>query len=353
MNAVSVVRADSVSEGIISFLRQHGLMGEAGLFPLPGGANNRVYRIPRTDGDWLLKCYFQNPSDARNRFQAERDFYTWLWDRGIRRTPEPLGWCAEQRLGLFTFVHGRKLKLVEVNAVRVQEALDFVKELNAARDLPAAQAIASGSEACFSLHAHLGCVDQRVARLEKIPSTAAVDRQAAEFVQRELAPAWSRIRESIDQSPKNSNISRDQSLSFADRCLSPSDFGFHNAVLALDGSLRFHDFEYAGWDDPAKLACDFFCQPELPVSHDHWQNFLAQLGAALNLSSAAKTRARLLLPAYQIKWCCIMLNEFVPSEQARRNFAAGTELSVDRKTTQLAKARKSLAQAVEIWKNPV
>jgi len=80
---------------------------------------------------------------------------------------------------------------------------------------------------------------------------------------------------------------------------------------------------------------------------------LAQLGAALNLSSAAKTRARLLLPAYQIKWCCIMLNEFVPSEQARRNFAAGTELSVDRKTTQLAKARKSLAQAVEIWKNPV
>src|SRR5690606_1492036 len=41
------------------------------------------------------------------------------------------------------------------------------------------------------------------------------------------------------------------------RLLSPSDFGFHNMLRRDDGSLAFIDFEYFGWDDPAKLAADF------------------------------------------------------------------------------------------------
>ena len=49
-----------------------------------------------------------------------------------------------------------------------------------------------------------------------------------------------------------------------DRCLSPSDFGFHNA-LAQGETVRFIDFEYAGWDDPAKTVCDFFHHPGVPV----------------------------------------------------------------------------------------
>jgi len=51
-------------------------------------------------------------------------------------------------------------------------------------------------------------------------------------------------------------------------------------------------------------------------------------------------RAALLLPAYQIKWCCIMLNDFVRSEQARREFAAGG--AVDRRAIQLEKALRKL-----------
>ena len=42
------------------------------------------------------------------------------------------------------------------------------------------------------------------------------------------------------------------------RCLSPSDFGFHNALLEATGKLRFVDFEYAGWDDPAKTGVRLF-----------------------------------------------------------------------------------------------
>ena len=48
------------------------------------------------------------------------------------------------------------------------------------------------------------------------------------------------------------------------RCLSPSDFGFHNALLrgrpGVPGARDwvFLDFEYFGWDDPAKTV-PIFC----------------------------------------------------------------------------------------------
>lgn len=48
-------------------------------------------------------------------------------------------------------------------------------------------------------------------------------------------------------------------------------------------------------------------------------------------------RARFLLDAYRVKWCCIMLNNLLPS-RARRKFA-GLE---DRTAHQLAKARSAL-----------
>ena len=43
-----------------------------------------------------------------------------------------------------------------------------------------------------------------------------------------------------------------------EKIISPSDFGLHNAKLGEDGKLAFFDFEYAGWDDPAKTIADFF-----------------------------------------------------------------------------------------------
>lgn len=348
MNTAPAPCPDPVSEGIATFLRHHGVTGEIQLLPMPGGANNRVYRVPRPGGDWVLKCYFQNPHDPRDRFGAERAFYEWLRARGIRRTPEPLAWYAERRLGLFTLVPGRKLHPEEVNTERVQEALDFIAELNASRELPAAQVMPVASEACFSLGEHLACVDRRLARLQLIPAPEPVDQQASNFIKKELGPTWQHIRAAICGCAAKSGSRLDTPLAHATRCLSPSDFGFHNAMLAPDGRLRFFDFEYAGWDDPAKLVCDFFCQPELPAPQDQWRGFLDQLGVRLDADAGLPVRARLLWPAYQIKWCCIMLNEFVRSEQTRRTFAAGAGLSADRKAAQLAKARAGLAKAVEL-----
>jgi hypothetical protein len=325
------------------FLDRHGLTGEVELTPLREGGNNRVIRVRHASGLRVLKCYFHNPADPRDRFGAERAFYEFLRQHGIRCTPQAIGWDPDRRLGLFEYVTGRKLEPAEITGARVDEALEFVLVIDTARRAGNAPELPRASEACFSLVDHLATVTRRVARLGGIVPHGDVERQAIEFVKTRLGPAWEHASKRISAADSKTSIALPPKV----WCLSPSDFGFHNALLGDDGRLRFLDFEYAGWDDPAKLVCDFFCQPELPVDLAHWDRVTARLAAQLVGGEQAITRAQRLLPAYQIKWCCIMLNEFLEVDAARRAFAGGTIPSEERKARQLAKARAALDRIQE------
>ena len=90
--------------------------------------------------------------------------------------------------------------------------------------------------------------------------------------------------------------------------LSPSDFGFQNMLVA-GGKLQFLDFEYSGWDDPAKLISDFACHPEYPVIWEQARRFGERVSERIRMPEVFK-RAETLLPLYRLKWCCILLNEF-------------------------------------------
>ena len=329
--------------GILEFLGRNGFGKAAAATPLTGGGNNRVYRVREAGRNAVLKHYFLQAADLRDRFGAERSFYNYLWSRGIRRTPEPLAWDGERRLGLLGFVDGRKLRAGEVDRAAVKQALDFILELNQPGESAAAEVLPPASEACFSGAAHLERIDHRVARLELMEGGTALDREALEFVRGRLQPAWKEARARLCQDYGD----LERPLPPRESILSPSDFGFHNALLAPDGRLRFIDFEYAGRDDPAKLICDFFCQPQTPVPLDFWAFFVGGLLDGLKLDGGLARRARRLLPAFQIKWCCIMLNEFGPADQARRDFAQGTASAGKRKAAQLQKARHALQTALD------
>lgn len=141
-------------------------------------------------------------------------------------------------------------------------------------------------------------------------------------------------------------LSLENELPWQERCISPSDFGFHNALLTDDGRLRFIDFEYAGWDDPAKTVCDFFCQPALPVPLEYYGTFIDAVVAGLQEPQKHCQRIDLLLPVYQIKWCCILLNNFLEVGSWRRHFAGETVDQEEQKVRQLQKARMALQSLV-------
>jgi len=312
--------------------------------PLAGGRNNRVYRVATDRGELLLKRYFSDPRDPRPRLATEFAFCEFCWQSGLRWTPQPLACDAASQLALYEFIPGRQLDAGEVTAAHVTSAVQFFTELNQLRTRAQAATLPTASEACFRVTDHLELVDQRVQRLARIDAaTSDVHAQASRFVSDDLRPAWQQLRRDILAEAARRSVNPDAELPPADRCLSPSDFGFHNAIVQPDGKLRFIDFEYAGWDDPAKLVGDFYSQPKVAVPRQTQDAFLEAVTAASNDATAVRERARLLGPVYQLKWCCIALNELLPVDRVRRDFS-GSGVSHLHLARQLALARQKLGQ---------
>ena len=318
-----------------------GRGGARALSRLNGGKNNRVYRIETDAGDAVLKHYFSDPRDPRDRLAAEWGFLRHTWSRGVRVVPEPIACDAASRAGLYGFVPGRKLLASELLPQHVDAAIDFVLAVNAAPRDP--QALAPASEACFRLADHLATVERRVARLSGLDPDAPHAKEAQRFVAEVLLPAWTAVKARLTNDARTAGLEMDRALRPDQCCLSPSDFGFHNALADDNGRVTFLDFEYAGRDDPAKLVSDFFCQPEIPVPLSYHPSFLIRLADGLELDDAGRARCRILLDAYRIKWSCILLNDFLPVGAARRSFADAGEWDI-RCLKQIKKAQAKIGE---------
>jgi hypothetical protein len=318
---------------VLATLQRAGWGDDIRLEPLGVTGNNHVLLVQAGDRTFLVKQYFQHPDDPRNRFETERAFYTFLWDANIRAVPEPMAWYPDERLALLEYVRGEKPTAATPELVR--EGIGFLIEINRRRDAAAAGSLPVASEACFSFAEHLATVDRRVEWLGRIVPENSRHEAAIAFVHKRLAPAWAVLRRETERAVAG----MDRTLAQSERCISPSDFGFHNTIRSLDGQLRFFDFEYAGWDDPAKTVCDFFCQPAVPVPNEWLATVLDEIRGAFGGDDLA-ARAALLLPVYQTKWCCIMLNDFLPAGNQRRTFSNPDLRDESRWDKQLEKAVK-------------
>ena len=58
---------------------------------------------------------------------------------------------------------------------------------------------------------------------------------------------------------------------------SPSDFGIHNTIRDQENNIIFIDFDYFGWDDPVKLASDFYWHPAMNLKIEHREFWLCSL----------------------------------------------------------------------------
>jgi thiamine kinase-like enzyme len=299
------------------------------------GGNNRLYRVGAAGQCFMVKQYFRHADDDRDRLGAEFAFLRHAAHAAPGLCPIPYACNPDAGLALYEFIEGRALLPQEIGAAEVDAAIAFIHALNAAKVIEPEQ-LPIAAEACFSIDEHLALVDRRVDRL----TAAMQDDEAAASLAQRLAFRWQQVRETTfcDLSAKL----RAQVLPAAQRIISPSDFGFHNALRVADGGLRFIDFEYAGWDDPAKTVGDFFHQLALPAPPVQFDRFAA--GILPDPARAVVDMARIhrLRLVYGIKWCCIALNVFLPVHLARRRFADPALDEQALKHRQLAKAERLL-----------
>jgi hypothetical protein len=331
---------------VSELLAQTGLPSQVlGAHNYTRGRNNRTYRIETADGFFIVKKYLRQESDKRNRLQAEYDFLTYANKVAPGLTPKPYYQDPASGLALYEYLEGQPVHGSELSQTDVAQAADFFCALNAPKARLKAEALTSASEACFSLAEHFALIDARLSLLKNLKTESAEDRAAYALIHN-LSRSWQELKQQISAKAAENQLDLTASLPAEQRCISPSDFGFHNALKRPDGQVCFLDFEYAGWDDPAKMTGDFFSQLEVPIPAQYFEEFVHRVMRPFEHSEALRLRAQLLRSVYRIKWCCIALNIFLPVHLERYLFANPKLDLAEFKAKQLAKV-KALIHSLE------
>ena len=305
---------------------------------LGGGANNLVLLLEKNGKKHILKQYARTTD--RDRYASEKIFYRWAAEEGLAQVPQALGWDDPSQTALFGFIEGRTAPDT-AGLLETAQAAQFLLDLNhgrhRARRLPIPQAADTGDWAT-----QLQRVSARVDKLRNLPPGIPLREELDAFLEEHLLPAWKRVSTRF-QDTLSSNPDLALPLSADEEILSPSDFGFHNCRVGAGDQLSFFDFEYAGWDDPAKTAADFLRQPRHEVPLPLWAEFLKAVGELSPDPARFVRRTRILAPLHNFKWCCIFLNEFLPGHLARRKTATGKDPgTAEHLRTQISKARNHL-----------
>ena len=315
-----------------------------GVERIGGGRNSKIYKV-QVEGAacFALKEYFRHASDNRDRLATEFNSFSFLWKNGFREIPEPIAADHERGWALYQFIEGEKIPPDQAGDADVNA---FVKLLGHLRELsrrPDSRNLGAASEAFFTVDQVLANVRQRWQRVNAAEGDTPPFRALREFFDQELTPfleqliPWSKAR------LQAAGMSAEREISWAQRTLSPSDCGFHNALRQPDGRIIFLDFEYFGWDDPAKMISDFLLHPAMELSAELKKKFASAVFRRFSDYPALVDRVESVYPLFGLKWCMILLNEFVADSLQRRQFAAVTvQDRSELQMQQLEKARRML-----------
>ena len=309
-----------------------------------GGKNSQVYRVTAADGaSFAVKHYRGTTADGRNPLVNEFSSLTFLHQQGFNCVPRPVAMDQAAGYAVYGFVPGITVESTLVTEADIDEACRFLVQLRRISSLPSPADIPPAAEACFTAQAILDNLDARLGRLTSLETTTPQKAAIQRFLEGDFIPAFNEITQWCRKRFSEEGTSINSQLNQQDRTLSPSDFGFHNCIKQDDGRLVFLDFEYFGWDDPAKMVSDFLLHPAMDLNHSLKEGFVANLLREMDEDRRLGRRIPIVYPLYGLKWCMILLNEFLPEKLLRRGIADMDEAGKTcRQEEQLEKAQAML-----------
>lgn len=307
------------------------------LEPLKGGRNSRVWLLRGNGQNWVGKQYFCHPNDHRDRLGTEFGALRFLRAHAMVQVPEAIAYDRAAGMAVYSFLSGQAPLPGDPEHARAMGA--FAKRLWDLRGaVTPADGIGFASEACLCAEEIVKQVRERFARLCACDPQTPLAAEVIAFVEKRLAPALEHWKTMAVE--RLGTLGHQLPQRFW--TLSPSDFGLHNTLAPASGPLQFLDFEYFGWDDPAKLLSDALLHCGLPLSPDQKRIVAREFKAIFSDAGNFAARVRAYLPLLGLKWCCILCNEFVRSDMLRRRFVdTGMDVRQTR-ARQLAKAGQML-----------
>lgn len=299
------------------------------------GRNSRLYRVQAGAEAFCLKHYVARSGvDQRDRLGTEMGALELMESQGISCVPRPLARSTAFGCALMSWVEGQPVGRPDEQDI--DAALDFLARIHASSRCVAAANQPLASEACLS---GAEIVTQLSQRQNRLAAVARDDDALAAFLERFSRFLAERILPPLEQRYRAMGLSAAEALPASLRSLCPSDFGFHNALRDA-GGLVFLDFDYFGWDDPVKLVCDFLLHPGMELSEGLKRRFAMGAQRVYGADSTFAPRLNLLFALFALRWCLILLNEFLPERWAIRLHAGFQDDWSRVKRIQLKRAEK-------------
>ena len=294
------------------------------------GGNNCVYKIEVGKESFLGKVYFRDPDDSRDRLNSEISFIKYLQTIQIKDSPALIAEDQSCGAACFEWIEGTNFETGSTLTKKFwEQCFCFLKKIQSGKKMFEGQNLPNASESAFSIRAHLALLQNRRDYWHLHNKT--IPEEIRCFVMTNLDQEYKSVAKELISHPDFS-----KELEPHEKIISPSDFGLHNAKLGQNGKLVFFDFEYAGWDDPAKTIADFFTQPRFPVPTTELGKLLSIFSEIFSEQTMKKLLERLPLVSrvIRLKWCYVLLNDFHPISRERR-ILSGKKLNSEERTLSL------------------
>jgi Phosphotransferase enzyme family len=306
---------------------------------LGGGRNSRVFRVETPAVIYALKLYPPRAADERDRLGVETAALRWMEQHGFAMVPRVIAADRDRDAVLLSWAEGDLVR-DGVGKPEIEQACDFLRRLHTLRATPALPPDHLAAEACLSVAEIERQLHSRIASLRALEEPS-LTTFLTEHAEPALATRLDCAREAMMAAGQTT-----VDLPPSRRSQVPSDFGFHNALRRADGRLTFIDFEYFGWDDPAKLTADILLHPGTPIDDAARTRLHSGALEIYGDDPGFAARLKALLPLFGLRWALILLNEFRPERWQRRVLAGATENWASAKQRQLAAARLMLDRHV-------
>ncbi len=299
---------------------------------LQGGINNQVFRCKAAEHRFVLKRYAAHRPGEHDRFKVEVEFLNYARVVAPEFVPQFLGFDEASRSLVLESVEGESFQEgTHPSEDDVNYAVNFIGRLNADLELAKRHVNGSAADGFLRLTEHLQNIRQRVSKMS-VEHLSANFRAKAEGLVKCVSRELDCLQESTEKLIAKGHC--ENSLNPSARCLSPSDFGFHNAIRTLQG-IKFFDFEFAGWDDPVKAVADFDLQPKVQLK----ARVRALSKALPQWDKGLTERHDVLFPILRLKWACIILAVLNPDR-----YVQITALGDGQASEQMVRGKLDLAQ---------
>jgi len=273
-----------------------------------GRGNSRIYKLYTSHSNaYALKVYPDLQLDSRHRLEIEFSASRILGEAGFP-VAKAISKNTDMNWAVFSWIDG---EIETTNEEFINKSVEFIQQLMIlSKTSEKVKTFSNASEACLSGLEITRQIQNRFDRLKVGPYT-----QVNFFLQEEFLPIF---EQSVEIAK---TLIKDDFYKIMDSdllMLSPSDFGAHNSILHPNGQTYFIDFEYFGWDDPVKLACDFYWHPAMNLGDELQTIWKKKIKAIFANDKGFEARFRAYLPLFGLRWCLILLNEFLPDKIAQR-----------------------------------